>query len=104
MDRYNRIRAGLTTLPGIALAYIAADPADCRGTSGSRCSWPAPAHAPQWDKHPPLPVHSARISAVVVGMAPWQIALIAAAVLLAAALAVVGGRRRRARRRQTAAA
>jgi hypothetical protein len=107
MDRYHRIRrlrADLTALPGIALAYNVADPADCRGTSGSRCSWPTPAQAPEWNKHPPLPVHGARISAVVVGMAPWQIALIAAAALLATALVVIAGRRRRARRRQTAAA
>jgi hypothetical protein len=105
MDRYHRIRrlrAGLTALPGIALAYNLADPASCRGTSGSRCSWPAPAQAPEWNKHPPLPVHNARIPTVVLGMAPWQIALIAAA-LLAADLAVAAGRRRRARRRQTAA-
>jgi hypothetical protein len=98
MDRYHRIhrlRAGLTAFPGIALAYSVADPADCRGTSGPRCSWPARAQAPKWDKHLPLPVHSAKIPTVVVGMAPWQIALIAATALLAAALAVVAGRRRR---------
>lgn len=107
MDRYHRIRrlrADLTALPGIALAYTVADPADCRGTSGSQCSWHATARAPEWDKHPPLPVHSARISTVVAGIAPWQIALIAAAALLATALAVIAGRRRRARRRQTATA
>ena len=97
MDRYHRIRrlrAGLTALPGIALANSVADPASCRGTSGSRCSWPAPAQAPEWNKHPSLPVHNARIPAVV-GMASWQIALIVvAAGLLAAALSVVAGRRR----------
>jgi len=98
MDLHHRIRqfrTGLITFPGIALAYSVADPASCRGTSGSRCSWPAPAQPPEWNTHPLLPVHNARIPAVVVGMAPWQIALVvSAAVMLAAALAVVAGRRR----------
>jgi hypothetical protein len=96
VNRYYTVRrlgGGLTAFPGIALGYGIAGPADCRGTSGSRCSWPAP-----------LPVHPARISAVVAGIATWQIAVIATAALLATALAVVAGRRRRARRRQTAAA
>jgi hypothetical protein len=104
MDRYHRIRrlrASLTAVPGIALAYSVADPASCRGTSGSRCSWPAPARATEWNKHPPLPVHNARIPTIVVGTASWEIALITAAALLAAALAVEASLRRRARRRQT---
>jgi len=93
--RIRRLRAGLTAFPGIALAYSVADPASCRGTSGWRCSWPAPAPAPEWNKHPPLPVHNARIPPVVAGMAPWQIALIVVAgALLVAALNVVAGRRR----------
>jgi hypothetical protein len=102
MDRYRRtrrLRSSMTAVPGIGFAYSVADPADCLGTSGSRCSRSVLAQAREWTTHPLLPVHNARISKVVFGIAPWHIAVIAAA-LLVAAVAVVAGRRRRTRRRQ----